>query len=125
MQFRAVDTHAMVKRFIASGFKEKQAEEVAAAIIESREYDLSNLVTKDFLKSEISRIEAKINGVEAKISGIEAKISGVEDTLKHFATKEELAQVKYEMVKWVVATGCVTIVTVVGTMFGLFKLFIH
>ncbi len=42
----ALDTHALVRRLRATGLSEDQAEAITAAIRESRDSDLTNLVTK-------------------------------------------------------------------------------
>jgi hypothetical protein len=42
----SLDTHALVRRLRATGLSEDQAEAITAAIRESRDSDLTNLVTK-------------------------------------------------------------------------------
>jgi len=52
------DTHSIVKRFVKSGIKESQAEEIVKAIAESREFDISHLATKADLHQEIGNLRA-------------------------------------------------------------------
>jgi hypothetical protein len=59
----ALDTRRLVKRLVAVGFSDEQAETVTDVVRESRESDLSNLATKaDIaeLRSEIAEAKADI-----------------------------------------------------------------
>ncbi len=59
------DTHQLVKGFIKSGIKEAQAEAIINAIAQSREFDLSNLVTKADLKDEIGKLRSEMHEIKA------------------------------------------------------------
>ncbi len=52
----ALDTHGLVKRLVAAGFPEPQAEAVTDVVWESRQFDLSNLATK----TDIAELKASI-----------------------------------------------------------------
>ncbi len=67
----ALDTHETVKRLIAAGFTDAQAEAVTAAVKQALDIDLSNLATK----SDIADV------------------------------RREMADMKAELVKWVVGVG--------------------
>ena len=54
-----IDTHQAVKKFVASGFEEKQAEAITEVI--------SNIDQHVATKSDIARLEAKIDIVENKL----------------------------------------------------------
>lgn len=54
------DNHLFIKNLIKSGIKVEQAEAIANGIKESRELDLSQLVTKDFLRAEIASLERRL-----------------------------------------------------------------
>ena len=54
------DTHTFIKRLTASGMPESQAEAVAEALRDTREPDLSQLVTKLDLRAELSDAKADI-----------------------------------------------------------------
>ena len=79
------DSHKYVKALQAKGFKEEQAEVLIDAILKSKEYDLSNLATKDQFALAVERLEAKIDKLDAKVDGVEmrleAKIDGLEARL--------------------------------------------
>lgn len=61
------DTHKYIKALVAQGMKEPQAEMIVSTIVESRDFDLSRLATKeqltliqkdiDLLKKEIDHIK--------------------------------------------------------------------
>ncbi|MEO5373197.1 MAG: CCDC90 family protein [Alphaproteobacteria bacterium] len=54
------DTHAFIKRMTAAGMPEQQAETVADALRESRESDMSQLVTKADLRAEMAETKAEM-----------------------------------------------------------------
>ena len=55
-----IDTHGMVKRMLAAGFTPEQAETVTEILRESREADLSQLVTKADLRAELAGLENRL-----------------------------------------------------------------
>jgi len=119
--FESFDTHALVEQFIATGFDKKQAEALVSAIKESRDYDLSNLATKKDifeLKSDILKLEAS---TKEDIHSLKQDITRLETAMKYLATKEEVAQVKNDIVKWIIGLQ----ITTIGTVFAMLKYFIQ
>ncbi len=60
------DTHAYVKRLVAAGMPEAQAEVQAEAL---SEVILAQLATKDDLRQAVAELERKIDGVRSELGG--------------------------------------------------------
>ena len=108
MTLTTFDTHDAVKRLCAAGIDDAQAETLVAVIGHAigepvTRSDLEPLATKEFVRTEISRVELKISSVDMKTAGLRAEIAGLEARLfRHL---------------WVMAAG------IVGATFTLLKLF--
>src|SRR5207248_6227617 len=63
----ALDTLEISKRLKSAGFDDAQAEALVGVFRESRDADLSRLVTRDEFKAEIARLEAAMNAGFAAI----------------------------------------------------------
>ena len=55
------DTHQHVKALQSAGFNEKQAEVHVQSLLESREIDISPLVTKEQLDASVAKLETRIS----------------------------------------------------------------
>jgi len=88
------DTHAIVKRFVKSGLKEPQAEEIVKAITESREFDLANLATK----SDIAAVRSEIKDL-----------------------KIAMHEIKGDLLKWMIGLQLTTIFGLAGVMITVLK----
>ena len=58
------DSHTFVKRLRATGFTEEQAE----VIVDASRDALGNLVTKEDLKSEVTRLENRLDTLELRLT---------------------------------------------------------
>lgn len=58
------DSHTFVERLRATGFTEEQAE----VIVDASRDALGNLVTKDDLQTEITRLENKLDSIELRLT---------------------------------------------------------
>lgn len=58
------DSHTFVKRLRATGFTEEQAE----VIVDASRDALDNLVTKDDLKTEVTRLETRLEAMEMRLT---------------------------------------------------------
>lgn len=56
----AFDTHAFIKRLIAAGMPEAQAETVTSLVKEAQENGVSSLATKADLREEIAPLKAEL-----------------------------------------------------------------
>ncbi len=54
-----MDTHRMVKRLKEAGFTDTQAEVVTDVLRDARETDRDELVTKGFLRSELTEVKSE------------------------------------------------------------------
>lgn len=80
------NTHSVVKKLIAKGFIESQAEEIVDAILEGRNSDLSQLATKEQL------IE-----VQKNIALLKKDFESMKHEIAAKATKGQVSELKSEM----------------------------
>lgn len=64
MNTTIINTHSYIKRLMKNGMSEKLAEEVSNILIESREKDFSQLVTKDYFDA---KLESRLNKTKYEI----------------------------------------------------------
>ncbi len=86
MTITTLDTHQTVKNLTAAGFTDAQAEALTQALRQAQDIDLSNFATKDDLHREISDV------------------------------RREMAEVKAELVKWVVGVGFAQVATILAIL---------
>lgn len=55
-----MDTHRVVKRLKEAGFTDTQAEVVTDIVRDAREMDRDDLVTKAFLRSELTEVKSEL-----------------------------------------------------------------
>lgn len=90
------DTHKYIKLLTSQGLKEPQAESIIQALSDSREFDLSRLVTKELfatLKESIVEIKREM-ATKAESNKFRQEIKEIKDEM---ATKAELNEVKEEI----------------------------
>jgi hypothetical protein len=63
----ALDTHRLVKRLVAVGFSDEQAETVTDVVREGREADVSNLATKGDVSTAVAQLRTEIAEAKADI----------------------------------------------------------
>jgi len=85
------DTHKYIKALQSKGFKEAQATSIGEIISESREHDMSSLVTKADLKADLTAAKAELG----------SKIESV---------RSEIKDVKIDLLKWILPFLLVIIV---------------
>jgi len=111
-----IDTHSVIKRLIASGMPEGQAEVVTMIVRESRDDMAESAATKADIvgvRADISRVETTLKADIARVeTTLKADISRVEATLKADIARvaaavkgdilEETAPIKAQMfvMKW-------------------------
>jgi len=89
MAISSLDTHEIVKDLKAAGFTDEQAEAVTRAVKQAQDIDLSNLATKTDL-AEL-RHEFKLD-------------------------LAELAEVRAELIKWVVGVGSAQVAMILAVL---------
>ena len=96
MHYKTFDTHKYIKSLQESGFNEKQAEMLVKSLLESRDFDLSILATRE----QVSKIESNL---EKKIDNVETKIKELSNTI---------SSNKYDIIKWMVTLFITMIIAI-------------
>jgi hypothetical protein len=106
MSLVSLDTLAIARKLQAAGFSDVQADAVTGVIRDSRESDLTTLVTRSDLSLEIALVRSDLR---------------VDIALVRSDLRTEIADTRYEILTWVLsAIGFQTIV-VVGAVVALTK----
>jgi len=100
MHFVSFDTHKYIKELQASGFNEKQAEVIIKSLLESRDYDLSKLATREQVNEIKSDLQKEISAVREQIAKIENNIELIHKDIEKFATREQVANIEKELEKF-------------------------
>ena len=115
MHYKTFDTHKYIKNLQATGFDEKQAEVLVKSLLESRDFDLSILATRDQLSKVENRLQKEISATRDQIVQLDNKLSK-----EISATREQVTKVKYDLLKWILPL----IVPIFGMMaLIIFKMF--
>ena len=105
MHYKTFDTHKYIKSLQETGFNEQQAEMLVKSLLESRDFDLSILATREQiseLKIEIAQLDSKLS---KEISAIREQVSEVKSDLQKdiATTRQDVAEVKSELQKEIAA----------------------
>ena len=93
MAITALDTHQTVKELTAAGFTNAQAEALTQALRQVHQIDLSDLATKADLAA--LRSEMKLEFAEVR---------------------REMAEMKTELIKWVLGIGFAQVATILAVL---------
>ncbi|MBY0580226.1 MAG: CCDC90 family protein [Rickettsiales bacterium] len=91
MHYKTFDTHKYIKSLQESGFNEKQAEMLVKSLLESRDFDLSILATRE----QVARLDGKIDKVESNL-------------------EKKIIEVKYDILKWIIPIMLTNVAIMVG-----------
>jgi len=91
MHYKTFDTHKYIKSLQESGFNEKQAEILVKSLLESRDFDLSILATRE----QVARLDGKIDKVESNL-------------------EKKIIEVKYDILKWIIPIMLTNVAIMVG-----------
>ncbi len=86
----ALDTHRLVKRLVAVGFSDEQAETVTDVVREGREADYSNLATKSDLAAVKSDLAAVATQLRTEMGAMESRLNA------------SISEAKADLLKWVI-----------------------
>jgi hypothetical protein len=136
------DTHKHIKALIAQGMQEAQAETIVSTIVESKEFDLSKLATKeqlalvqkdiDSLKKDIEyiknntatkeelhnvRIELKKDNQLLK-QELKAEIANIKFDLA--SLRAEVSSVKFDILKWIIPFMLTNTIAILGIIVAVF-----
>ena len=115
MHYKSFDTHKYVKSLQESGFNEKQAEVLVKSLLESRDFDLSILATREQVSEVKSELQKEIAEVKNEIVKLDNKLSK-----EIAATRDEIKQSKVDMLKWMLPLMFTVIALVAGIAVKLF-----
>lgn len=87
------DTHKYIKALVAQGMKEPQAELVVSTIVESREFDLSKLASRE----QLTLIQTEIDHIKETMT---TKVDLVNEVSK---IKEEISKLRTDHNRWMVS----------------------
>ena len=93
------DTHKYIKALVAKGMKEPQAELIISTIVETREFDLSKLVTKEEFAELRSYTREQFTKFSTEIDIIKRDLASLKENM---ATKVDLAELKFDILKWLI-----------------------
>ena len=93
MHYKTFDTHKYIKSLQETGFNEQQAEVLVKSLLESRDFDLSILATREQVSDVKKEIVQLDNKLSKEISSTREQISNVRGDIK---------QIKVDMLKWIV-----------------------
>ena len=125
MHYKTFDTHKYIKSLQESGFNEKQAEMLIKSLLESRDFDLSILATREQVakiesnlekqisatREQVSKIESNLNAKIDKVeSNLEKKIDTVETKIKELSNT--ISSNKYDIIKWMVTLFITMIIAI-------------
>ena len=91
MHYKTFDTHKYIKSLQESGFNEKQAEMLVKSLLESRDFDLSILATRE----QVAKLDGKIDKVESNL-------------------EKKIIEVKYDILKWIIPIMLTNVAIMVG-----------
>src|SRR5215204_356012 len=97
MAVTALDTHQTVKNLTAAGFTDAQAEALTQALRQTQQIDLSEFATK----ADLDRAVADLRN---------------EMKLEFANVKREMAEMKTEMIKWVLGIGLAQVAAIVALL---------
>lgn len=102
----AFDTHKYIKKLQSRGFNERQAEMIVQAFLESKEYDLSQLASKEQVNLLAKTIEERatkeqVNALQKimKERAIKEQVESLNKSIEDKASKAQLVSMKDEVIK--------------------------
>ena len=121
MHYKTFDTHKYIKSLQESGFNEKQAEMLVKSLLESRDFDLSILATREQVSKTEASLEKQISAIREQVARLDGKIDKVESNLEQkiielkSELKESISSIKHDMLKWIVPM----MLTIIGIAVGI------
>jgi len=111
MYYKTFDTHKYIKSLKETGFNEQQAEMLVKSLLESRDFDLSILATREQVAEVKSDFQKEITITREQVaevkSDLQKKIAEVKSDLQKeiTITREQIAEVKSDLQKEIAATN--------------------
>ena len=115
MHYKTFDTHKYIKNLQETGFNEQQAEILVKSLLESRDFDLSILATREQVAEVKSDLQKDIADTRKQVAEVKSDLQkDIADTRKQVAevksdlqkdiacVRAEIKQSKIDMLKWIV-----------------------
>jgi phosphopantetheine adenylyltransferase len=119
MHYKTFDTHKYIKSLQETGFNEQQAEILVKSLLESRDFDLSILATREQVAEVKSDLQKNIAQLDSKlsreISATREQVSEVKSDLQ-----KEISVIKHDILKWMIPLILTVIAFVAGIAVKLF-----
>ena len=119
MNYKPFDTHKYIKNLQETGFNEQQAEVLVKSLLESKDYDLSFLATRE----QIVKLDNKIDKIEStlkrEINDLRKDTKSDIDSLRKDTKleiselKTEISKNKAEVLKWFIGMFVALVVTII------------
>ena len=110
MHYKTFDTHKYIKSLQESGFNEKQAEMLVKSLLESRDFDLSILATREQVSKTEASLEKQISAIREQVTQLDGKIDKVESKID--ALSNTISSNKYDIIKWMVTLFITMIIAI-------------
>jgi hypothetical protein len=104
MAITALDTHQTVKDLTAAGFTDAQAEALTQALRQVQQIDLSDLATKADLAATRVDLHQEIAALRSEMK------------LEFANVRREMAEMKTELIKWVLGIGFAQVAAIVALL---------
>ena len=99
MHYNTFDTHKYIKALVAQGLKEAQAETIVTTILESRDVDLSKLLTKEDFAEFKHFTRENFTLLKNEIENIKKNMATKTDVAE---LRSEIATIKFDLLKWII-----------------------
>ena len=104
MTITALDTHQTVKDLTAAGFTDAQAEALTSALRQVQQIDLSGVATKADLAATRVDLHQEIADLRSEMK------------LEFANVRREMAEMKTELIKWVLGIGFAQVAAIVALL---------
>ena len=122
MNYKPFDTHKYIKSLQETGFNEQQAEVLVRSLLESKDFDLSFLATREQIVQLDNKIDSYRKDTKTEIDSLRKDTKAEFDSLKKDIKLEmsehkqsitaEMSKNKTEILKWVIGLFVVLVVTI-------------
>jgi len=111
MNYKPFDTHKYIKSLQETGFNEQQAEVLVRSLLESKDFDLSFLATREQIVQLDNKIDSYRKDTKTEIDSLRKDIKLEMSEHKQSITAE-MSKNKTEILKWVIGLFVVLVVTI-------------
>lgn len=121
-----IDTLSIARKLSSSGVEREQAEAIADVVADAADQQYGALATKDFVRGEISAVRGEISAVRGDMDSgfsavhgkMDSEFSAVHGKIDSgfSAVRGEITALETRLVRWVVATGVVVVLGLLGTV---------